>query len=116
MQEVIDMSDQNKNLHIKINQEKKPVNPRGDEEKNKLLNRLKRIEGQVRGIQKMIEDDRYCIDILVQISAINAALKKVGFNLIERHTKHCVSSAIQSGNGDESIEELLKVMEQFTKS
>ncbi|WP_345243821.1 metal-sensing transcriptional repressor [Pontibacillus salipaludis] len=95
---------------------KQPVMPRTDEEKQKVLNRLKRIEGQVRGIQKMIEEDRYCVDVLVQISAINAALKKVGFSLMERHTNHCVADAIHKGNGDEAIQELIKVMEQFSKS
>ncbi|KGP91629.1 hypothetical protein N780_18520 [Pontibacillus chungwhensis BH030062] len=95
---------------------KKPVMPRTDEEKQKVLNRLKRIEGQVRGIQKMIEEDRYCVDVLVQISAINAALKKVGFSLMERHTNHCVADAIHKGDGDEAIQELIKVMEQFSKS
>lgn len=85
-------------------------------DKSKLINRLKRIEGQVRGIQKMIEDDRYCVDVLVQISAINAAMKKVSLNLLEDHAKHCVTDAIQSGEGDPAIEELLGVFERFTKS
>jgi DNA-binding FrmR family transcriptional regulator len=92
-----------------------PIVPRTDNEKKAMVNRLKRIEGQVRGIQKMVEEDRYCVDILVQISAINAALKKVGFSLGERHAKHCVSSAVKSGEGDEAIEELLEVMKQFSK-
>lgn len=95
---------------------KKPINPRNDDEKVKLVNRLKRIEGQVRGIQKMVEDDRYCVDILVQVSAINAALKNVGFNLLERHSHHCVTHAIHSGDGEEAIDELMKVMKQFSKS
>jgi CsoR family transcriptional regulator, copper-sensing transcriptional repressor len=86
-----------------------------DIEKEQLLNRLKRIEGQVRGIQKMVEDDRYCVDILVQISAINAALKKVGFQLLEKHTSHCVANAIKVGEGEESIQELMKVIQQFSK-
>ncbi|GAA0499503.1 metal-sensing transcriptional repressor [Salinibacillus aidingensis] len=92
-----------------------PVTPRTDDEKAAVVNRLKRIEGQVRGIQKMVEEDRYCPDILVQISAINAALKKVGFSIAERHTKHCVSDAVKSGNGDEAIDELMEVMKQFSK-
>jgi DNA-binding FrmR family transcriptional regulator len=92
-----------------------PIVPRTDAEKQAVINRLKRIEGQVRGIQKMVEEDRYCVDVLVQISAINAALKKVGFSLGERHAKHCVSSAVTSGEGDEAIEELLEVMKQFSK-
>lgn len=92
-----------------------PTTPRTTSEKEAVINRLKRIEGQVRGIQKMVEDDRYCVDILIQISAINAALKKVGFEVTERHVKHCVSDAIKSGEGNETIEELMDVMKQFAK-
>ncbi|HET7616008.1 MAG TPA: metal-sensing transcriptional repressor [Bacillales bacterium] len=95
--------------------DKHPVVPRSESEKKQLINRLKRIEGQVRGLQNMVEDDRYCVDILVQLSAINAALKKVGYSLMERHTKTCVSNAIRSGNGDEQIQELIKVVQQFSK-
>ena len=97
------------------NSEKKPIKPRSESEQQKVINRLKRIEGQVRGIQKMVEEDRYCIDILVQISAINSALKNTGFQLLERHMNHCVSHAITTGNGEESIDELMKVMQQFSK-
>jgi DNA-binding FrmR family transcriptional regulator len=89
--------------------------PRTEEEIESLIKRLKRIEGQVRGVQKMVEDNRYCIDILVQISAIQAALKKVGLNLLERHANHCVSKAIREGNGEESIRELMEVFKQFSK-
>ena len=92
-----------------------PVKPRTKDEKQAVINRLKRIEGQVRGIQKMVEEDRYCMDILVQISAIQSALKQVGFSVSERHMKHCVYNAIQSGEGAEMIEELLGVMKQLTK-
>ncbi|QGH37031.1 metal-sensing transcriptional repressor [Gracilibacillus salitolerans] len=92
-----------------------PSKPRSKAEIQATVNRLKRIEGQVRGIQKMIEEDRYCVDVLVQISAINAALKKVGYSITERHIKHCVSDAILSGDGDETIEELMEVMKQFSK-
>lgn len=74
------------------NQEK--MVPRTDEEIEKVVKRLKRIEGQVRGIQKMIEENRYCVDVLIQISAVQAALNKVGFSLLERHTNHCVAKAI----------------------
>lgn len=92
-----------------------PIHPRTDAEKKALTNRLKRIEGQVRGIQKMIEEDRYCVDILVQISAINAALKKVGLSVTERHLKHCVNHALQSGDGEQAIDELLEVFKHFSK-
>lgn len=91
------------------------VTPRTDEEKQKVMSRLKRIEGQVRGIQKMIDEDRYCVDILVQISAIQSALKNVGYSVTERHMKHCVSDAIAKGEGDDSIEELMAVLKQFSK-
>lgn len=92
-----------------------PVVPRTDEEKEAVVNRLKRIEGQVRGIQRMVEEDRYCVDVLVQISAINAALKKVGSTITERHLKHCVSHAVQHGEGDKAIEELIAVMNHISK-
>ncbi|GIN56456.1 metal-sensing transcriptional repressor [Lederbergia ruris] len=92
------------------------VTHRPTREKEQLVNRLKRIEGQVRGIQNMIENDRYCVDILTQISAINAAMNKVGLHLLERHTQHCVSDAIKDGNEEEAIQELMDVFKRFTKS
>ncbi|MCG1010561.1 metal-sensing transcriptional repressor [Salinicoccus sp. ID82-1] len=91
------------------------IEPRTSDEKTKMLNRLKRVEGQVRGIQKMIDEDRYCIDILVQISAIESALKNVGYSVTERHMKHCVTDAIEKGEGADSIEELMAVLKQFSK-
>lgn len=102
-------------MDLEMQPEKHPTIPRSDTEKQQLNNRLKRIEGQVRGLQKMIEDDRYCVDVLVQLSAVNAALKKVGYTMLERHTKMCVSDAIRSGEGDEQIQELMKVVQQFSK-
>lgn len=92
-----------------------PVKPRSDNEKQGVINRLKRIEGQVRGIQNMVEEDRYCIDVLVQIKAINSALNRVGFALAERHMNHCVKHAIESGEGEDAISELLEVMKHFSK-
>lgn len=88
---------------------------RPNEEKTKILNRLKRIEGQVRGIQKMVEDERYCIDILVQISAIESALHNVGLGITESHMKHCVTNAVKKGDGEASINELMTVLKQFSK-
>ncbi len=64
----------------------------------KLLNRLKRVEGQVRGVARMIEDDRYCIDILTQIQAAKAALSRVEAELLKAHLGHCIESAIVSGD------------------
>ncbi|MFA8439797.1 metal-sensitive transcriptional regulator [Pueribacillus sp. YX66] len=83
--------------------------------KQQLLNRLKRIEGQVRGIHKMVENDRYCVDILHQISAIQSAINKVSLALLEDHTHHCVSNAIKANNGEEAIKELMDVMKTMMK-
>src|SRR5690625_1036123 len=92
-----------------------PITPRTDQEKKQINNRLKRIEGQVRGIQRMIEEERYCIDVLVQISAVQAALKKVGFSVVERHMQHCVSHAIKTEDSEAMIKELVEVLKHFTK-
>lgn len=85
--------------------------------KDDLLKRLRRVEGQVRGIQKMIDEDRYCVDILVQIAAIKNALQQVGLTLLESHTRGCVVDAISNQtDGDTKIDELMDVIRQFTKS
>ena len=92
-----------------------PVKPRTEAEKKAVINRLKRIEGQVRGIQNMVEEDRYCIDILIQISAIQAALKKVGLSISERHLNHCVAHALKTGDGEHAIKELVDVMKHYAR-
>jgi len=87
--------------------------PRDD--KPKLLNRLKRIEGQVRGIARMVEDDRYCIDVLTQIRAVRAALGKVEGELLKGHLDHCIESAIVSGDAAEQrrkAAELIELLER----
>ncbi|HET7119982.1 MAG TPA: metal-sensitive transcriptional regulator [Solirubrobacterales bacterium] len=76
------------------------------EDKKKLLKRLARIEGQVRGVSKMVEEERYCIDVLTQISAIEAALDKVALGLLDEHTRHCVIDA----EGDERVEKVDELM------
>lgn len=81
--------------------------------KEDLLERLRKIEGQVRGIQRMIEDDRYCVDILTQLAAVRAALNKVSFSLLESHTRGCVAGAIKADQGDKLIEELMDVISKF---
>lgn len=86
-----------------------------ERDKANLLTRLKRIEGQVRGISRMVEEDKYCVDILIQIAAVKAALNKVGLVLLEDHTRGCVSRAIQTSQGDEAIDELLDVIMRFIK-
>lgn len=81
--------------------------------KDDLVKRLRRIEGQVRGLQKMIEDDRYCVDILTQVSAVKAALDSVGMFLLEHHTHGCVAGAIKRGEGAEAVEELMGVVRKL---
>jgi DNA-binding FrmR family transcriptional regulator len=83
--------------------------------KRDLLARLKKVEGQVRGVQKMIDEDRYCMDILVQLAAIKSAINSIGLVILEGHTKSCVSSAIQSGDGEEAINEMMGVLRSFVK-
>ncbi|MEV7693290.1 metal-sensitive transcriptional regulator [Microbacterium sp. NPDC089189] len=75
-------------------------------DKEKYLNRLKRIEGQARGISKMVDDEKYCIDILTQISALTSALQAVAVGLLDDHLKHCVLDAARSGGAE--AEEKLK--------
>lgn len=75
-----------------------------------LLQRLKRIEGQVRGLQQMLEDERYCLDILTQIAAAKAALDGVAENLLQHHVQHCVQQAVREGEGDAALAELLPVL------
>ena len=79
-----------------------------------LLKRLKRAEGQVRGVAKMVEEDRYCIDILTQIAALRSALNGVAHQLIEDHAKGCVSNSLKNGD-DKAIDELMTVIKQFSR-
>lgn len=81
--------------------------------KSALLKRLNRIEGQVRGVAKMVEEDRYCVDVLTQISAIRSALGALAMQLLENHTKGCVRSAIRSGDGEAAVDELMTVVKRF---
>jgi len=87
--------------------------------KEALIKRLHRIEGQVRGVERMVEDERYCIDILTQISAINTALESLGLELLDGHVTHCVTDAIRSGNQKEATaktDELLQAVRHFAKT
>ena len=81
--------------------------------KKDLLVRLSRIEGQVRGITRMVEEGEYYVDILNQISAVRSALASVGHILLEGHIRGCVADAIKHDRGDESIEELLQVIKKY---
>lgn len=84
------------------------------DERKRVIQRLKRIEGQVRGIQKMIEDDKYCIDVLTQIAAARAALDKVGLAIFEEHSKTCLIQAMEE-NSSEALEDLMLVLKRFMK-
>ena len=75
--------------------------------KDQLLTRLRRIEGQVRGVEGMVEDDRYCIDVLTQISAIQAALDKVALGLLDGHARHCVIEGQVEGSPEELTDEMM---------
>ena len=75
--------------------------------KDQLLKRLRRIEGQVRGIERMVEDDRYCIDVITQISAVQAALDKVALGLLDGHARHCVVGGQADGEPEELTDELM---------
>lgn len=75
--------------------------------KDQLQKRLRRIEGQVRGIEKMVDEDRYCIDILTQISAIQAALDKVALGVLDEHARHCVIGGAAEGSAEELTDELM---------
>lgn len=84
-------------------------------DKEALIKRLNRIEGQVRGVAKMIAEDRYCVEILNQVSALQSALDAVAMQLLENHVHGCMHDAIQSGNGDAAINELMTVVRKFAR-
>src|SRR4249919_1603261 len=80
-----------------------------------LTKRLNRIEGQLRGIGKMIADDRYCVDILTQVAAVQAALDALALQLLEHHLHGCVQAAVKSGDGEHAIKEALGVIRKFAR-
>ncbi len=81
--------------------------------KKELQDRLRRIEGQVRGLQRMVEEDKYCIDILTQLNSVSAALKAVGLGLLDDHVRHCVKESLESGEGNGKVEELVSAVARF---
>lgn len=86
-----------------------------EQEKTDLRKRLKKVAGQINGIDKMVDEGRYCIDIIQQILAARAALNKVALMIVESHAKSCVVRAIKEDHADESIDELMNVLKQFNK-
>lgn len=85
--------------------------------KQRNLKRLRRIEGQVRGLQKMVEEDRYCAEVMTQISSVHEALRAVGRELMRNHLKHCATAAIKSGDGkaDAMYDELVEMMYKHSR-
>ena len=84
-----------------------------------LVKRLHRIEGQVRGIEWMVEDDRYCIDILTQVAAVNTALESLALKLLDDHVRHCVTDALSSGDPKEAAaksKELMEAVQRFART
>ena len=88
-------------------------------DKEALVKRLHRIEGQVRGVEKMVENDRYCIDILTQIAAANTALESLALKILDGHVRHCVAGALASGDEADAhtkTEELLEAVQRFART
>jgi DNA-binding FrmR family transcriptional regulator len=89
------------------------------ENKEALVKRLHRIEGQVRGIERMVETDRYCIDILTQIAAVSTALESLAFKILDDHVKHCVTDALAAGDPEAAqakSQELLEAVHRFSRT
>ncbi|MBI2169642.1 MAG: metal-sensitive transcriptional regulator [Actinobacteria bacterium] len=86
--------------------------------KQDFHNRLRRIEGQVRGLQRMIEEDQYCIDVLTQVASVTRALQGVAMGLLDEHVRHCVADAVKQGKreGDVKITEAIKAVERLVKT
>ncbi len=88
-------------------------------DKELLVKRLHRIEGQVRGIERMVEDDRYCIDILTQIAAVSTALESLALKILDEHVRHCVAGALTSGDEEDAAaktEELIAAVQRFSRT
>lgn len=83
--------------------------------KQNILKRLRKIEGQVKGIHRMVEDEKYCVDILIQIAAARAALNRVGLIILEDHVRGCVTKSIESEDSEDLITELVDIIFKFIK-
>lgn len=86
-----------------------------EKDKRRVINLLKTSRGQIEGIIKMLEDNRYCVDISKQILAVQAQLKKVNLSIIDQHIKHCVRQAFNEGHGDEKIDEIIELIDKYAK-
>lgn len=84
-------------------------------DKKLALNLLKTSKGQIEGIIKMVEDDRYCVDVSKQILSVQALLKKANLKIIDQHIKHCVKQAFAEGNGDKKVDEIIELIDKYAK-
>ena len=93
-----------------------PLQTRGSYQSSKadLLRRFRRVNGQVTGIAQMVDDERYCPEVLTQLSAAMAGLEKIGFILLRDHIQHCVTDGVSSGQGDAYLDELLATIQRFS--
>ncbi len=93
-----------------------PLQTRGSYQASKddLLRRFNRLNGQIAGISQMVEEERYCPEVLVQLSAAIAALEKIGFILLRDHVQHCVADGIRAGDGDAYLDELIATIQRFS--
>ena len=85
------------------------------EDKKQVLNLLKTARGQIEGIIRMVEDDRYCVDISKQILSVQALLKKANLKVIDQHIRHCVQEAFTKGNGEEKMNEVMELIDKYAK-
>ncbi|MBB6308135.1 metal-sensitive transcriptional regulator [Xanthobacter tagetidis] len=85
-------------------------------DKDRVLKRLARIEGQTRGLSRMVEEDRYCIDVITQIAAVRAALKKVEEEVLRQHVAHCVEHAIRSGDAEDQRRKVAELMDVIVRA
>jgi DNA-binding FrmR family transcriptional regulator len=95
------------------------VKPGYTSDKDALVKRLHRIEGQVRGIERMIEEDRYCVDVLTQIGAVSTALESLAFRILDEHVDHCVADALAAGDpgvAQAKSKELLEAVHRFSRT
>ncbi len=86
-----------------------------EDNKKGIINRLRRIEGQIKGIEKMVEEEKFCGDVLIQISAAKSALNKVGGIILEKYTCECIKSKMQSSEPEEALDELIDIIIKYTK-
>ena len=85
------------------------------ESREEILKRLRRIEGQVKGIQKMVEEDKSCTEILTQVAAVRAAINKAGGLILEKHSRTCLENAVTSDNREQALKELTRTMQSFMR-